>query len=176
MKRVSQSKIDAFQKTMLKGAVSASAPGLAAVVAAFTVPVSILQHYIGLGSVGTAALGVIFFWMAYLFYNGYYWAGIPSLFCSGWALWTCTAKAGRLLLLYFQHNPVTGFSDIITPLSFISLQITLLIIASTLGYVIFKAFRLCRNLSPQPINRFVWGAMGLWILVVVLDSMDRFQL
>ena len=175
MKHASDSTLSGFRKTMLKGGFAAALPGLAALVAAFTVPVSILNHTIGMGSMGVAALGVIFFCAAYFFYRGHWWACIPALSAAGWAMWIFAAKAGRLLTLYYTHNPIHTFGDVIAPFPVISLQLILVFIPFTIGLVMVKALRVSRIVSPQPINKFVWGAVGLWGLVVVLDCMNKFQ-
>ncbi|MCP3874754.1 MAG: hypothetical protein GY699_16580 [Desulfobacteraceae bacterium] len=175
MKRVSNSKASKFNKTMLKGGLAAATPGLAAVVASFSVPPSLLHQYTGMGSMGVAAMGAIFFYAAFLFTRGQGWAGLPAIFCLGWAIWGFSGNAARLLSLYYTHNPIITFNDIIAPLPIVSLQLTFIILASTLGLIIFKAFRLSRSLSPQPVNRLIWGSLGLWVLVAVLDSMNRFQ-
>ncbi len=52
MERVSDSQVYKFQKAMLKGGLAAAAPGLVAIVAAFTVPVSLLNQAIGMGIMG----------------------------------------------------------------------------------------------------------------------------
>ncbi len=175
MKRVSDSKAAQFQKTMLKGSLAAAAPGLVALVAAFCAGQSFLQNYIGMSTMGVAALGVIFFGTAYLFFKGHLWAGLPSIFFTSCAVWFFTTKAARLLMLYYTHNSIATLSDIFAPFSFISLHLVLVLITFSLTIIIFKALKVCSKLSPQPINKFVWGAMGLWTVVIVLDCMDKFQ-
>jgi len=64
--------------------------------------------------------------------------------------------------------------DVFAPFPFISLQLTLLFITATIGYILIKAFLLSRTLSPQPVNRLVWGSMSLWLVVVMLDCMNKF--
>ncbi|MCF6247662.1 MAG: hypothetical protein L3J69_09900 [Desulfobacula sp.] len=175
MERVSNAKAVQFQKTMLKGGLAAAAPGLVAIVAAFTAPISLLNHFTGMGNMGVAALGVIFFGAAYFFKKGHWWAGIPAIFFTGWGVWVFTAKAARLLTLYYIHNPIITLNDIIAPFPVISLQLMLVFITLSLVLVIFKALKLTRFLSPQPINKYVWGAMGLWGVVIAMDCMNRFQ-
>ena len=175
MKPVSSLNATQFKKTMLKGGLAAASPGLAALVAAFTAPVSFLNQYTGMGSMGVAALGVLFFLAAYFLFRGYWWASIPAFVFTGTVLWIFSYKAARLLQLYYTHNPVTTITDIIAPFPVISLQLVLVFIFSTLGMVVFKAARLGRGLSPRPVNKFVWGATGLWGVVAVLDCMNKFQ-
>lgn len=174
MRSVSTSKAAVYQKTLLKGGLAAAAPGLAALTAAFTAPVSILEQFTGMGQMGVAALGVIFFGAAYFFSRGHGWAGFPAMACVGWALWVVTAKAFRLLSMYYQHNPIQTPGDLLSPFPFISLQLTLIFIAATLGIVLIKALAVTRKLSPRPVNRYVWGALGLWGIVVILDCMQKF--
>ncbi|MBU1343978.1 MAG: hypothetical protein KKE44_16045 [Proteobacteria bacterium] len=173
MKRVSDSQASKFNKILLKGGLAAASPGMAAVVASFTVPLPLLQEYTGMGSMGVAALGVLFFYAAFLFTRGQRWAGLPAIVCLGGATWGFSVNAARLLSLYYKHNPVVTFNDIIAPLPMISLQLTFMVLSSTLGYIIFKAFRLSRSLSPRPINRLVLGSLGLWLLVIILDCMKQ---
>ncbi len=175
MERVSDSQAIKFQKTMIKGGLAAAAPGLVAIVAAFTVPVSLLNQATGMGIMGVAALGVIFFIAAYFFKRGHFWAGIPALSFVGWAIWMFGGKVVRLLTRYYEHNPIVTFNDFLAPLPIISLQLVLVFITFSLGLVIFKAMNLTRALSPQPVNRFVWGAMGLWGMIIALDCMNKFQ-
>ncbi len=170
MNRVSDSEALAIHKTMMRGAFAAAAPGLAALVAATTAARSTLYNYLGMGGLGVAALGVIFFCVAYLFARGRWWAGFPGLFCALWAMWAFSAKAVRLLTLYYQHNPIEHFGDIMAPLPVISLQLTLVIIAGSLAWVIFKAIRLSRTMAPQPVNKMVWGALGLWVFVIIWEA------
>lgn len=175
MKSVLDSETAKYKKALLKGGLAAAAPGLVAVTAAFTAPITILEQFTGMGQMGVAALGVIFFGAAYFYSKGHSWAGIPSMICIAWALWGISAKAGRLLAMYYSHNPVSTLGDVVAPFPFISLQLTLVFIAASLGYVLFNTFWVTRVLTPQPVNRFVWGAVGLWGLVVVFDCMDKFQ-
>jgi hypothetical protein len=175
MESVDKSKAADVQKALLKGGLAAAAPGLAAVTAAFTVPVSILNQYTGMGQIGVAALGVLFFIASFFLSRGHGWAGMPAIVITGWAFWVILVKAGRLLGMYYTHNPISALGDIFKPLPFISLQLTLLFIATTLGLVLIKAFWATHSIRPQPVNRFVWGAMGLWGMIVVLDCMDKLQ-
>ncbi len=175
MKRVSDPNAATFQKTILKGSIASAAPGIAALVAALTAPPSILNQYIGLGQVGCAAIGVLFFIASFLFSRGRWWAAIPAFACAGWALFAFSIKAARLLLLYYEHNPLVTLNDLFAPFPIISLQLTLMLIASTICYIIFKAIRLSKSLAPQTVNLFVWGALGLWLSLAVLDSLQMFQ-
>lgn len=175
MNRVSKEKTADFRKTMIKGGLAAAAPGLMALTAAFTAPVSILEQYAGLGQMGVAAAGILFFGAAYFFSKGHGWAGVPALVCTGLGLAAVGQKALRLLLLYYSHNTIQTLNDVFAPFVFISLQLTLVFIAATLGWVILKAFLLTRTLSPQPVSKLVWGSACLWTVVIVLDCMGKFQ-
>ncbi len=156
---------------MVKGGLAAAAIGLMAIVAAFTVPLPLLHQYTGMGTMGVSALGVIFFYAAFLFARGRWWAGIPAIIGTGFAAWVFIEKAVRLLMIYYKHNPIITLGDFMAPFPFLSFQLVLIIITSSLGYFIFKALKFSRTLSPQPISKSMWGAMGLWVMVVVLDSM-----
>ena len=173
MKNNSNISVSDFQKIMLKGGMAAAAPGIVSIVAAFTATLAVLQQYIGMGRLGTAAVGVIFLGAAYFLSRGHWWACIPSILFTGWVVWILTAKAVRLLILYFTHNPIFNLKDIIAPLPLISFQLILLIMALTLGIVILKTFLLCRSIKPQPVNRLVLGSLGLWLVVIVLDCMNK---
>lgn len=127
MKPVSKSKASQYQNNLIKGGMAAAAPGLAALTAAFTAPISILEQYTGMGQMGVAAMGAIFFGAAYFFSKGHSWAGLPAMICMGCVLWIISAKAGRLLSLYYFHNPVVGIGDIFAPFPFISLQLTMVL-------------------------------------------------
>ena len=175
MNRVSINNAIQFQKVMIKGGLAAAAPGLIALTAAFCAPVSILGQYTGMGQIGVAAMGILFFGAAWLFSTGHWWAGMPALGFAGWALWVTAGKAARLLLLYYSHNPVQTLNDIFAPFAFISLQLTLVFIAGTISVILLKAFSASRTLAPRPVNRYIWGAAGLWTAVVVLDCMGKFQ-
>jgi hypothetical protein len=171
MKQVSHSKASQFNKTMLKGGLAAATPGLAAIVAAFTVPPAMLHEFTGMGSMGVAAMGVIFFYAAYLFSKGRRWAAMPGFVILGWTAWGFAANAAGLLSLYFKHNPIVTINDVIAPLPVISLQLTFVVLAATLGIIIFRAFKLSSSLSPRPVNRLFFGSLGLWLMVVILDCM-----
>ena len=175
MKQVSDIKQSEVKKTMLKGGFAAAGPGIIALVAAFTVPVPLLIEYTAMGSMGVAALGVIFFYAAYLLYRGYWWASIPSLSVAAMGLWFFGSKALRLLTLYYEHNPIITLTDLIAPFSIISLQLVLVFVSCTLGLVIFKTARFCMGVSPHPVKKYVWGAAGMWGVVIVLDCMNKFQ-
>ncbi len=174
MKRVSQTSAVQLQKTMLKGGLAAAAPGIVALTAAFTAPVSILEQYSKMGNMGVAALGVIFLGAAFYFSKGHQWAGIPAIAFTGWALFAVAQKAGRLLMLYYSHNPIVTLKDVFAPFPFISLQLTLVFIAGTIAYILVKTFLACRSIAAPPVNRMAWGAMGLWGAVVILDCMNKF--
>ncbi len=171
MKHTTHSNV--FHNTMLKGGFAAAVSGLVAIVAAFTAPLPLLNQYTGMGTMGMAALGVIFFYAAFLFSKGRWWAGLPSLFFTGAMTWIFAGKAVRLLMLYYEHNPAITFSDIIAPLPFISLQLVIVFITLSLGVVIFKAIKLSRSLSPQPVNKSLWGSMALWIVIIALDCLKK---
>lgn len=175
MKRVSNSKAAHYNKTLLKGGLAAATPGLAAVVASFTAPLPILEQYTGMGSISVAALGVLFFYAAFLFSRGRRWAGIPAILCLGWAIWGFSANAARLLSLYYSHNPIITINDIFAPFPMISLQLTFLILSGTLMVIIFRAFKLSASLVPQPVSKLVLGSLGLWMLVFLLDCMNQLQ-
>ena len=175
MKRMSKTDAQEIKKAMLKGGIASAMPGLAALTAAFTVPVPILTAYTGMSSMGVAALGILFFFAAFLFYRGYRWASIPSFFFIGWAMWVFGTKAVRLLILYFNHNPVTTIGDIIAQLPVISLQLILVFIAFTLSMAIFNALKQSSRMSPRPVHKLVWGAVGMWGILVALDCMNKFQ-
>ncbi len=169
MSRISDSQALSIHKTMLRGGFAAAAPGLVALVAATTAARSTLNDYTGMGGMGVAALGVVFFCLAFLFARGRWWAGIPSLICAAWAMWVFSASAARLLTLYYQYNPIVYFSDITAPFPVVSLQLCLMVIAISLSWVIFKTVRLSRTVAPLPVRRYVWGAMGLWLFVAAWD-------
>jgi hypothetical protein len=164
-----------FHNTMLKGGLAAAAAGLVAIVAAFTAPLPLLYQYVGMGTMGMAALGIILFYAAFLFTKGRWWAGLPSFCFFGVVAWLFAAQIVRLVMLYFEHNPIKTFNDIIAPFPFISLQLVLVVIALSLCAVIFKAIKLSRSLTLQPINKFVWGAMAMWVAVIALDIMYQVQ-
>ncbi|MFH2060923.1 MAG: hypothetical protein ABIJ59_18790 [Pseudomonadota bacterium] len=173
MKQDSNSNV--FHDTMLKGGLAAGAAGLVAIVAAFTAPPSILIQYTGMGIMGVAALGVILFYAAFLFAKGRWWAGLPSFCFAGVVAWVFIAQIARVSMLYFEHNPIKTFNDVLAPLPFISLQLILVCIAFSLGSIVFRAIKLSRSLSQQPVNKFVWGSMALWVVVLALDCMYQVQ-
>ncbi len=114
---------------MLIGGLAVAAPGLVAIVAAFFAGQSFLHNYTGMGTMGVAAVGIILFGAAYLFFRGHWWAGIPALLFTGLSSWIFTVKIVRLLMLYYTHNPVNTINDIIAPFSFTSLHLILVFIS-----------------------------------------------
>lgn len=155
------------QKTMLRGGFAAAAPGLVAMVVSTTVAESTLSTHLGMSSFGVAALGVVFFFMAFLFTRSRWWAGLPGLMIVVGAMCFFGLKAVRLLLLYYQFNPIHSLLDVMAPFSVISLHLCLIIIAGTLGWFIVKTLRLGRSIGPQPVSRLVWGALGIWMALAV---------
>jgi len=157
-------------KTLLKGGFAAAAPGLVAVVAATTTAQSTLSTYTGMTSNGVAALGVVFFCLAFLFTRSRWWAGIPGLVCIVWILCFLSTKAFRLLMLYYQFNPIQSLYDLAAPLSVISFHLCLMVIAGFLGWIMIKALRLGRSIGPRPVSRHIWIVTGIWLVIVIWQS------
>lgn len=171
---MNDSPVVSIQKTMVRGGFAAAAPGLVAMVAATTAAQSTLAAYTGLSSLGVAALGIVFFCMAFLFARSRWWAGIPSLVCVAMGIWLFSVKAVRLLILYYQFNPIRSLTDVMAPFSIIALHVCLLVIAATLGWVMIKALRLGRRTGPQPVSRHVWAILGIWLGIVVWQGATPF--
>lgn len=164
---MSNSDAMAAQKMMLRGGIAAAAPGLVAVVAATTAMPATLSTYTGMNSVGVAALGVVFFFLAFLFARSRWWAGLPGLIFVAGAIVYFSIKAGRILTRYYQFNTIQSFADLFSPLSVISLHLCLLIIAGTLGWHMLNALRVGRIIGPQPVSKHVWVLMGIWLAFAI---------
>jgi len=98
MTHVSGSNASHIQKTLLKAGLAAAAPGIVALTAAFTAPVNILQQYAGMGSMGVAAMGVIFGRLLNFFDKKYFRRGL--FFCQrslvGWNPCTGLQRLGPM--------------------------------------------------------------------------------
>lgn len=165
-----------INKNLVRGGLAAAAPGLPVLVVAFTVePVDLLQMA-GIGQFGLVGLAVVLFTMGYLLRKARWWAGIPALIAAAWAMVYFARSFVRPLNAYLEYNQTAGFTDLIEPLMLLSPQLVIVLISFTLGLVVFKTMRLARGLAPQPVNRYAWIMMAMWLVIMGGDAVYQHSL
>lgn len=153
-------------KSLLRAALAACAPALAAFVTLISTSVVFSLDTAGLGRMGVTAAGVTAACLAYLLWRGRWWAGLPALAIYAWGAAFFLYKFIRPLAAYLAANPVNNLGDLASPLLLLSPSLVLVMICVILGVAVLKGVRLCRVLAPRTVPLAAWGALILWLLIL----------
>ena len=152
-------------RNLLKAAWAASALAVVPFVLLISFNQVSLLSWTSLGRLGVVSLLVLIFCLAFMFYRGRFWAGLPALAAFGGAIIYFGLSFLRVADKYLSVAPGRYFDLFMM----CSPHLVIITISLTLGLVVWRGMRICRQLGPQPLSKRFWGIVILWALVLVGD-------
>ena len=158
-------------KTLIKAAMAAAAPAVAAFVSLVSTSSVSLLTSVHLGEFGVAALGVLAAFLGYLLWKARWWAGLPALLVYAGGAVYFALKFLRPFSAYVEYNPIRDLGDLWGPLMMLSPSLVITLLCVGLGVLVVKGMILARRLQPLSVSPWAWGIILLWLVVLGGDAL-----